>query len=302
MSDKYSEQAILLGGNRSLVGILARPLLRPKRDLPAIVILNTGIVHRVGHHRMYVAQSRKLAGAGYTVLRFDFSGIGDSEQRNDRLSPLKASLAEIKEALDFVADNHHGGRFVLIGLCSGADHAILYAPTDSRIDGLVLMDPSIPPTARYYFHYISQRLTKLRNWASVATGKSGLLRLVLGQLLNALSPRRGGELSLESIRFSPQLAQSYEHVAAHGVRLLAVFTAISPRQTYRSQMLDAFPRAPFADNLQQEFFPNSDHVFSDPIDRARLDELILRWAAKLPAGLAASAPHEVHSIPKESAA
>jgi Serine aminopeptidase, S33 len=284
VSEKFSEQALLLGSRSTLVGIVAQPASPPPRDMPAVVILNTGIVHRVGHHRMYVSLSRMLAAAGHVVLRFDLSGIGDSEQRNDKLSTIDSSLADIKEALDFLAASRQASRFVLIGLCSGADHAVLYGATDPRVAGLVLMDPSIPPTPRYYLHYILQRLTSLRNWASVAAGRSGLLGLLRSQLAHRLGTRPPASgLTLESLKFSPHLKECYESAVSNGIRILAAFTSISPRQTYQSQILDAFPQAAFRDSLKLEHFAHSDHLFSDPSDRARLDQLVLDWVGALPA-------------------
>lgn len=284
MSGKFSEQALLLGKRETLVGIIARPSSPPPDEMPAVVILNTGIVHRVGHHRMYVSMARKLAAAGHVVLRFDLSGVGDSEQRNDNLSTINSSLADIKEALDFLAANKLASRFVLIGLCSGADHAVLYAPADPRVAGLVLMDPTIPPTTRYYFHYILQRLTNLRNWASVAAGRSGLLSMLRSQLAYRLRPRHGSSsgLTLETLKFSPHLGQCYADSVANGVRILAAFTSISPRQTYRSQILEAFPQMALEDGLRLEHFAHSDHLFSDQSDRARLDQLVLDWLRALP--------------------
>jgi pimeloyl-ACP methyl ester carboxylesterase len=284
VSGKFSEQALLLGNRNSLVGIIARPSSPPPNDMPAVVILNTGIVHRVGHHRMYVSLSRKLAAAGHVVLRFDLSGIGDSEQRDDNLSTIDSSLADIREALDFLSASGQASRFVLIGLCSGADHAVLYAPADRRVAGLVLMDPTIPPTTRYYFHYILQRLTNLRNWASVAAGRSGLLNMLRSQLAYRLRPHRASSsgLTLETLKFSPHLGQCYADSAANGIRILAAFTSISPRQTYRSQILEAFPQMAFEDTLRLEHFAHSDHLFSDRNDRSRLDQLVLDWLRALP--------------------
>jgi pimeloyl-ACP methyl ester carboxylesterase len=293
VSGNFSEQALLLGNRKALVGIIARPSSPPSNDIPAVVILNTGIVHRVGHHRMYVSLSRMLARAGHLVLRFDLSGIGDSEQRNDKLSTIDSSLADIKEALDFLAATQQASRFVLIGLCSGADHAVLYGPTDPRVVGLVLMDPSIPPTTRYYVHYILQRLTSLRNWGSVAAGRSGLLRMLASQLAYRLRPcRPTSGLTLETLKFSPHLEQCYENSVANGIRILAAFTSISPRQTYRSQILDAFPKAAFKDRLRLEYFIHSDHLFSDQNDRSRLDQLVLDWIGALPAAARTSSPAE----------
>jgi pimeloyl-ACP methyl ester carboxylesterase len=296
VSGKFSEQALLLGKRETLVGIIARPSSPPPDERAAVVILNTGIVHRVGHHRMYVSLSRKLAAAGHVVLRFDLSGIGDSEQRNDKLSTINSNLADIKEALDFLAANKLASRFVLIGLCSGADHAVLYAPADPRVVGLVLMDPTIPPTTRYYFHYILQRLTNLRNWASVAAGRSGLLNMLRSQLSYRLRPHRRSSsgLTLETLKFSPHLGRCYAHSVANGVRILAAFTSISPRQTYRAQILEAFPQVAFEDTLRLEHFAHSDHLFSEPNDRARLNQLVLDWLSTLPA--AARTPAATRNI------
>src|SRR5208337_1020254 len=80
-----------------LVGIVTQPVDYEPEDRPVFVILNTGIIHRVGHHRMYVSLARALARLGYQVLRFDLSGIGDSESREDGLSLLDGALADVRE-------------------------------------------------------------------------------------------------------------------------------------------------------------------------------------------------------------
>ena len=143
---RVNEQAIVFGQQKSLVGIVTSAATSTApTGRPAIVILNTGIVHRVGYNRMYVPLSRTLAATGYTVLRFDYSGIGDSEPRADGFTPLASSLTDIREALDWLETVRQASQIILLGLCSGADHAVLYGPTDPRVVGLVLIDPSIPP-------------------------------------------------------------------------------------------------------------------------------------------------------------
>jgi pimeloyl-ACP methyl ester carboxylesterase len=278
MSGEYTEQAVQLGSRRSLVGIFSRPRTPCAPDTPTVVILNTGVVHRVGHHRMYVTLSRQLAAAGHQVLRFDFSGIGDSAQRTDQLSPLDSSLSDIHDVMESLEKNYQVTRVVLVGLCSGADHAVLYANRDPRIVGLVLMDPSIPPTARYYAHYIVQRLTKLQNWISVATLRSGLLRQLLARAIRGTHlASQDRTLSLDGLRFSPHLVQCYRSAVVHRVRMLGLFTAISPRATYRQQMRDAFPGVTFGSLLKLEFFPDSDHLFTAGRDRTRLASVIMEW-------------------------
>jgi pimeloyl-ACP methyl ester carboxylesterase len=228
---------------------------------------------------MYVTLSRILAADGYTVVRFDFSGIGDSAQRHDGTPPLVASLGEIKEVLDSVTDSYQISRFVLIGLCSGADHAVLYGSRDPRVVGLALMDPTLPPTARYYFHYMMQRLLEPKNWLSVMTGRSGLMRLAAVHLLNRVQPRGSDlkQLTLQTLQFSGYLTECYETAAVRGIKILSVFTSVSPRHTYQQQILDAFPEASIHAALRLEYFPESDHLFSAERERTRLFRVIADW-------------------------
>jgi pimeloyl-ACP methyl ester carboxylesterase len=278
VGDAFTEQAVLLGERGSLVSVIARPRLPGNPDLPGIVILNTGIVHRVGHHRMYVKLSRKLATGGRTVVRFDQSGLGDSSARTDHLPPLAAGLADIKEVLDALEKSCQVSRFILTGLCSGADQAVLYGHTDLRVVGLVIMDPTIPPTPRYYLHYILRNLRQLRNWISFMSGRSGLLRMASAHLRNRMwPPDRARPPTLQSLQFSPYLAHCYAATAARGMKILAAFTELSPRHTYRRQILDAFPEVSAGGSLQLQYFPESDHLFSAPSDRARLFRVIDSW-------------------------
>lgn len=282
MTRNIDDRVHLLGKRHSLVAILTRADPVTSRRNPTIVILNTGIIHRVGHHRMYVALSRELARIGFNVLRFDFAGVGDSEPRTEGLSPLDSALADIGEVLDWLEQERDTRQVVLIGLCSGADHAILHSHSDPRVVALVLMDPSIPTTARFYAHYILQRATRLRSYVSVAIGRSSLVRLWIRELLHgrkANADRR--PVSLENLRFHHFLKQSYRNAINNGVQILAVFTGDTLRQTYREQMLDAFPDVLFGDRLKLEFFQGTDHVFTSLPDRARLFEIILAWIDSL---------------------
>jgi hypothetical protein len=59
--------------------------------------------------------------------------------------------------------------------------------------------------------------------------------------------------------------------------MLAVFTGESTRQTYRDQMIDAFPNVSFGRQLQLEFFQDSDHIFTSSNSRSKLIRLVLEW-------------------------
>ncbi len=273
----FSEHATLLGARNTLVGIVAKPRSAPT-ELPAVVILNTGIIHRVGHHRMFVTMSRALATAGHTVLRFDFSGIGDSDPRTDGLSPSESCLADIREAVDWLEVNYQVTQVVLAGLCSGADHAVAYGHTDGRIVGLVLMDPSIPPTGRYYFLFLALRLKRLRSWLRFFSGRSRTARLLVRKAWHIV--RTGGH-SPHGRQSEPRpreaIERHYQKSIEKHLVMLAVFTGDTTRHAYREQILEALPKVSFGNRLRLEFFPGSDHTFGAEDDRTRLLALILRW-------------------------
>jgi hypothetical protein len=179
-------------------------------------------------------------------------------------------MADIGDALDWLERTHQASRVVLIGLCSGADHAVHYGHTDARVVGLVLLDPSIPTTARHVVHYLVLRLTELRSWGRFFTGRSSIVRMLRPGSTSRREPLRNTG-SLRAIE------DHYRHSVARGINMLAVFTGESTRQTYREQMIDAFPKVAFGDLLRLEFFDGSDHVFSGPGDRTRLNQVILDW-------------------------
>jgi pimeloyl-ACP methyl ester carboxylesterase len=280
MSKAVVERAVLLGERRSLVGIFARPAEYEQEKKPAILILNTGIIHRVGHNRMYVALARMLARLDHMVLRFDFSGIGDSEPRADDLSPWEGPQEEIREALDWLERTQNARSVVLIGLCSGADHAVLYGHKDKRIVGLVIMDPSVPATRRYYMQYVMRRIVYLRSWLNVILGRSLIMRLWAERLLAGIMRVRTVQgLNLEIPQVRSIVERAYQNAVDRGVHILAIFTAgiETTRQTYREQMTDGFAGVQFKDKLQLEFFADSDHTFSSNADRSKLAELLVSW-------------------------
>jgi pimeloyl-ACP methyl ester carboxylesterase len=283
--DRISEQAVLIGKQKSLVGIITRvvpPVDGPER--PAVVILNTGIIHRVGHHRMYVDLSRTLARVGHTVLRFDLSGIGDSESRAEALPPWRSVFADIAEVLDWLEARHGIRQVVLVGLCSGADHALYYGSSDHRVVGMVLMDPTIPPTRRYYLQYFGRRLFRLRSWLNAALGRSRIWASL--PKLGEIQFRKERDLAAD-IPVDPESRVFFERLYLRAVAMRMHFLIIlaagqDTRHSYPEQLLEAFPNVSFGDLLRLEFLKDCDHTFSFESNRTQLTDIILGWVRAAP--------------------
>ena len=278
-----TEQVLLMGPRKALVGIVTPAVdgtaASPER--PAVVVLNSGIIHRVGANRMTVQLCRRLSQHGVDAVRFDLSGIGDSEPRDDGLGLLEASLTDIREALDTLESARGFKRFVLVGLCSGADHAVVYAGRDPRVKGLVLLDPSIPHTPRYYLNHYARRATRLSSWMNIARGKHPLWQ-ALGQRMGGAShaepPEEGARADLDSPEARAFLSNAYAAAQRSGNRFLAVLTAEREDfHNYREQLLDAFPDVPFGDRLQLEYHEDTDHTFTAEANRERVIGGIVGW-------------------------
>jgi len=136
---------LLLGSSRSLVGVLTEPQResseKGKNGKPAFILLNSGLIHRIGPNRLYVRIARNLAEKGHTVLRFDHSGIGDSLTRTDNVPYAERYRLEAREVMDWVAEHKGVDRFCLLGLCSGAMTSFDVASLDSRVIGVALINP-----------------------------------------------------------------------------------------------------------------------------------------------------------------
>jgi alpha-beta hydrolase superfamily lysophospholipase len=139
--DGVRESAVGLDADHSLFGILCEPPER--RGDTAILMLNVGGNHHIGPHRMYVKAARALAAAGYSSLRFDLAGIGDSHMQPGTSvdgTYFRHSMPSVSAAIDLLA--HRGcKRFYLLGICSGAYVAFQSAQLDARVAGQILMNP-----------------------------------------------------------------------------------------------------------------------------------------------------------------
>jgi len=136
------EEPHVIPGPTPLFGILHRPVA-PRAALPGIVLVNAGCVPRMGPHRQYVPLARQWAALGFSVLRLDLSGIGDSPVAPgapENVTYPPGFRADVDRALRWMEQETGARRFVLIGLCSGADVAFT-AAVDPRVAGIVMMNP-----------------------------------------------------------------------------------------------------------------------------------------------------------------
>ncbi len=295
------EKAIQFGKSAVLSGILADPeSMADSGDRPAFILLNSGILHRVGSCRLHVRLARALSAAGFSSLRFDFSGIGDSESRRDSLSFEQSSRAEVREAMDYIAQSRGTKRFVLMGLCSGADMAHLTAVEDERVCGLIFIDGWAYRTRRYWLHYYLERLFNgevWRNWANIR------VRRMLGETSVRRAPAPAGDQISYDVptyirEFPPRekVAGELATFMKRGMNVFAIFTGgLVDHFNHQSQYRSCFREVDFGNRLRVDFISSSDHIITNLSHQARVVAQVTEWARTI-SGVSDAVPAEQRRI------
>ena len=124
----------------TLAGMYAGPSGTAPHGGVAVVVVSSGANPHAGYGRGAAYLCRRLAASGTWSLRFDFSGVGDSDGDEEMdLARLfgPTCVVETRAVLDWMGSKGHIS-FVLVGLCSGGFQAMQAGLVDRRVEGLVL--------------------------------------------------------------------------------------------------------------------------------------------------------------------
>ncbi len=299
------ETAITFGKSKSLTGVLTDPP-EAKREagVPAVIFLNAGLIHHVGPNRLYVKLARALAGMGFVVLRFDFSGIGDSKPRDDHLTFDKSSIEESQAAMDFLAQTRGAKQFLFMGHCSGAINSYRVACADPRVAGAALINieggneeweefDRKRKLARYYQNYYGKSaLSSREKWLKLLSGKAdyrsiarNVFQNIIWNRLSALGFRlktvlaRGSKPSESPADYDP--AAEMRSLLARGVQLLLIHPEGSTGYDFvRTTLGPAYDEMRATDKFKVEIIPQSDHLFTLLSNQKRVLDVIQNWAGK----------------------
>lgn len=202
-----------------------------------------------------------LAEAGFTTLRFDFSGNGQSEGRfvdsnyTKQISEMKTAMAYLgRQGVDWMG---------LVGHSMGAVVAMLTAASAPDVQGVCALAGRLAGTTPAHFLKPDLR-TKLQTKGKVTFVS------------------RGRKLELTDSFFGD--ADRYDLAAAvAGLRVpLMVIHGdkdeiVPVAEAYRARELNP-------DGARLEIIPGADHMFSQEAHRHRIAELVVAWFGRLAAG------------------
>lgn len=273
------EEAVLFGHDGRLSGIVTDPPVGQELpDAPAIVIVHAGRIHRVGPNRIYVSLARSIAALGFTVLRFDLSGIGESDVRRDNIPFHVAEIEDVVEAMDFLNTTRGASRFTLMGICSGASLSAMCALRDPRVSSAVAINAQGYPLTRVQRTRAHARKLRRYWWKVAIRHPASIQRVVRDSFAppELLSAEVAPGEAVSDLTPADVLAELRER----GVQLLIVYSESDPGLDYMQVMAGRELRTSRAQGAASlEVVPAADHTFTLLASQRRLTDTVGRWLA-----------------------
>jgi pimeloyl-ACP methyl ester carboxylesterase len=261
------------------------------------VLFNSGSVHNVGPHRIYVTLARDLAARGFACFRFDLEGIGDSVRRGpgrENHPYPDTAIADALTTLSYLKERFGFKRFIAMGICSGAHtafHAALHGD-QLPIAEIVLINPltfrwveglSLSTSVQFADMASYRRSARdSSNWMRLLRGKVGIAKLSRVALTHMMTT---GKAHMEAIRdtlfpaLASQLSRDLNRLFAIKCQITVVLSDGEPgRDILLAGAKRTASRAFKTGQIRVHAIPKADHTFSQSRSRrdviARLNALL----------------------------
>jgi len=284
------EEPLQFGEGGRLFGILTLPGMPPRsaQELPVFVFLNAGLLHRVGPYRLHVHLARDLSRMGFSSLRVDLAGTGDSPRRPGLTYPQSVAV-DFGEISDVLESRLGRLPLVLAGLCSGAHNAVRLTPEEPRVVGMVLLDPICFPDDGFraravvlkytnparYVVWLKRRfkaLTILRGGKQEENDSVGLLK-------SEDDPTREQLRAAWGVPNLGQLRAAFQSIRERKGRVMSVFTQSAlAYYNQAGQLGRVLGMEGYQQFCTEMFWPQAEHTFTLELHRRRLIDTIRTWA------------------------
>jgi pimeloyl-ACP methyl ester carboxylesterase len=269
------ESLVRFGAETSMVGIVtvgeeAHPMK------VGCLLPNIGLAHRIGPHRLNVKVARKLAECGFPTLRFDLSGVGDSPNVRTSDDVIAQAVVDMRHAMDHLQEHYGIQRFLVFGICSGAQNGYFLASKDDRVVGLMMYDGFDFPSFRSKLdHFIFQ--FRAAPWSSI--GRRVLLRV------RSKSQRKPDDIfaaALDEMHpTSTQFRNVLQQLVSRGVKIFIFYSGSRRASDNNRGLLGGLGSPSLLDKITYRFDAELDHTATSLASQQRLLSMIGDWARQV---------------------
>lgn len=240
------ESALQFGKFAHLAGIVTEPAVRTHAQ--GWVFVSAGLNSKAGPFGLYAKLARRMSAEGYTCLRFDLGGIGDSADTWVGEGLRQRTRDDIRAAVDEFTQRYALEGVILCGLCSGAEDSFRYAEHDPRVTGLVMIDPFAYRTSGW-------------KWINVFRQSAKRIVKLLQLYVTQPPPSAGPELIEYKYMDRTESGRIMRAIEPRKPHLHAIYTgAMNSVFNHRAQFRAMFPEIDFGDWAQVDYFPRLGHT------------------------------------------
>jgi len=259
------DQAIVFGEYDHLVGVANIVQSDSAKEQVAMILITAGMLHNVGPFRLYVDIANSLEAQGISSLRFDISGIGESLGVGVADKSINRAAAEASEAMDYLYEKQGIKKFIVFGLCSGADDSIQTALEDDRVIGVISLDGVGYKTPRFE---LKQKLFKIRKLFNIEKWKIKLSHF------SSIKPTPvslavGGDVR-EFPETPEQASKELQQLVDRNTQLYFIYTGGTDYYNYAEQFYEMLPDVNWKGTESTRYFSHMDHVILLCEDRQEL--------------------------------
>jgi len=288
-----TEFPVRFGNNQILFGIISQPPLDDQRRR-AVILLTVGADSHIGPGGLYVTLARRWARRGYVVLRLDLEGIGESGTRvgrpDDEVFPPQA-IDDIRAAVDLLRDTYGTRDVSLVGVCSGAYHALRAGISGLPISRILLVNPQ-----NYFWDekmtvrnmqmgellrnpaVYRNKIFALGTWTRLFSGQIDMryiAKIYMNRFLLAFDSQICDFARLLHIHLPHDLGWQLQEITARGVQVAFIFAQAEPGiELLRIQAGRSIRRV--SERCRIHLLDCGDHVFSQSGPRSILLKLLDR--------------------------
>lgn len=264
-----TEALHIYGEQNNLQGIASIPDLFKTRDI-AVILLNAGMVRKVGPFNLNVDLARNLSSDGYFVFRFDLAGLGDSIKIKTGGTNIENAMEDLKTTMTYIAEQYAIQKFIIIGLCTGADFAHKISVLDNRVVGNIWLDGYGYPTPAF----LQKRITP------VLLNPVRLMNSIISRLRNLFVKTQvsGVDTYVWKLPEKQDYINDMNQLFLRGFKSLYLFSGgVSVYYNYKDQFKDGFQKFPFWKNIEVEYYPEFDHTYLLIDDRQVMIARVEDW-------------------------